>query len=82
MHPPVLLVPCALALLGCESGHACGDFETCVSSQAEADRMNAGSNCRNYVYCPPSDGGLDDSDAGSVLGDGQVGDVASDSAGE
>ena len=73
-----LFVVCAFATLGCQDSHACGLFETCVQSQAEADRLNGNSECRNYVYCPPSDGGLDGSDAGDLLGDVQVADVTSD----
>jgi len=43
----------------CQMIAACDDTIHCVSSQAEADRLNAGSSCKNYGYCPPPDAGGD-----------------------
>jgi hypothetical protein len=42
-------------LLGCQGGGSanCPFFFSCVSSQAEADRLNGNSGCDNYKYCPP-----------------------------
>jgi hypothetical protein len=60
-----LFALCALATLGCAGPRPCGGFESCVSSQAEADQRNAGTGCENYVYCPPSA-----ADAGDASPDG------------
>lgn len=67
------LVLVALGLAGCQVTRGCPDLEKCVSSQTEAERLNAGLTCGEYVYCPSSDGGSADStvtveDAGSFPG--------------
>jgi hypothetical protein len=54
----------------CQTITGCDDLIRCVSSQAEADRLNGTSSCKKYGYCPSPDGG----DAG---GDREV---ASDAA--
>ena len=57
----------------CQVITGCDDLIQCVSSQAEADRLNAGSSCPRYGYCPPPDAG--DSGGGHVV----VSDASSDS---
>lgn len=49
----------ASASLGCQAEEDCNGVRECASSQAEADRLNAGSQCPSYVYCPAPDGGID-----------------------
>ncbi len=52
-----LLLLVTLAVVGCGGTLACPDIEKCVSSQAEAERLNASQACEEYVYCPSSDSG-------------------------
>jgi hypothetical protein len=58
--------------LGCQGHKDCPGFTECVSSQDEADRRNAGNDCRNYVYCPDAgeSGGQDASPDTRLFGDG------------
>lgn len=73
-----LLVIAPLALTGCRVT-GCPDIERCVSSQAEADRLNAGATCPEYAYCPPVEGGSiqdatvrDTGDADTCVADGRA----------
>ena len=71
-----------LAAVACHQGHACPAFEECVSSQAEADRLNAQSDgCPYAHYCSdgggsaPPEAGPSDAD---LLGDGSLHDGPSE----
>ena len=57
---PAILVACLMtAAVGCQGQEECNGVRECVSSQAEADRLNAGSQCPSYAYCPAYDGSID-----------------------
>ncbi len=68
-----VLTAIVASVLACQSQGPmdCPGFRSCVSSQAEADRLNGNSGCDNYVYCPPGDAGDDSPDVGH-LGDGSL----------
>jgi hypothetical protein len=69
----VLLIGAAglagFAASGCET-RGCVDMAICVSSQAEADRMNEGAVCPSYFFCDigsPNDAGVEDAVDGDAV---------------